>query len=159
MKRFHPLPSQTVSRLYKYASGLCHAVSFDDGGEGGCVDSKPSSQLLLFPYRDVLKKPLGLLIDVIRANKFKRSPIILTGEDIIWTYEKRWAIAKREKDLKQLLGLSQFQNRSYEAGIILRFERSKSVHTRLVHSGGSLGVFLRGDVLDYGSDRRLIIEV
>jgi hypothetical protein len=38
-------------------------------------------------------------------------------------YEKRRAIAKREKDLKQLLGLGQFQNASYEAGIILRFER------------------------------------
>jgi hypothetical protein len=100
MKRFHPLPSQTVSRLHKYASGLCLAVSFDDGWEGGCVDSKPSSQLLIFPYRDMLKKPLGLLIDVIRTNKPKGSPIILTDEDVIWTYEKRWAIAKREKDLK-----------------------------------------------------------
>jgi hypothetical protein len=36
---------------------------------------------------------------------------------------------------------------------------TKSVHMRLVHSGGSLGLFLRDEVLDYGSNRRLIIEV
>jgi hypothetical protein len=35
----------------------------------------------------------------------------------------------------------------------------KSVHMRLVHSGGSLGLFLRDDVLDYGGNRWLIIEV
>ena len=56
--------------------------------EGACIDSKPSSQPLLFPYRDVLKKPLGLLIDAICTNKPTRSPIILTDEDVIRTYEK-----------------------------------------------------------------------
>ena len=36
---------------------------------------------------------------------------------------------------------------------------SKSVHTRLVRSGGCFGVFFGGDVLDCRGDRRLIVEV
>jgi len=36
---------------------------------------------------------------------------------------------------------------------------AKSVHTRLVHSGGNFCIFLRSDFLNCCGDRRLIVEV
>jgi SRSO17 transposase len=42
----------------------------------------------------------------------------LSAADLIRTYEKRWTIEQFWKDAKQLLGLGQYQNRSYRAAVI-----------------------------------------
>jgi hypothetical protein len=42
----------------------------------------------------------------------------LSAADLILTYERRWTIEQFMKDVKQLLGLGQYQNRSYRAAVI-----------------------------------------
>ena len=41
----------------------------------------------------------------------------LSAADTIRTYDKRWTIVQGRKDTKPLLGLGQYQNRSYEAAV------------------------------------------
>jgi SRSO17 transposase len=54
------------------------------------------------------KKILGLVTD---------APD-LSAAELIRTYDKRWTIEQFWKDAKQLLGLGQYQNRSYRAAVI-----------------------------------------
>jgi SRSO17 transposase len=63
---------------------------------------------VVFSRKGTAKKILGLVTD---APK-------LSAADVIRTYDKRWTIEQWVKDTKQLLGLGQYQNRSYWAAVI-----------------------------------------
>jgi Transposase DDE domain len=53
------------------------------------------------------KKILGLVTDAPQ----------LSAADVIRAYDKRWTVEQWLKDVKQLLGLSKYQNRSYWAAV------------------------------------------
>ncbi|HSF29870.1 MAG TPA: hypothetical protein VLK82_05280 [Candidatus Tectomicrobia bacterium] len=63
----------------------------------------------------------------------------LSVADVIRTYETRWTIAQWVKDLKQLLGLGQYQNRPYRAAVthlhLVCFAYALLPHLRLARSG------------------------
>jgi hypothetical protein len=63
----------------------------------------------------------------------------LSAADVIRTYEKRWTIEQWVKDLKQLLGLGQYQNRPYRAAVIhlhlVCFAYALLTHLRLERRG------------------------
>jgi SRSO17 transposase len=63
---------------------------------------------VVFSRKGGAKKILGLVTD---------DPE-LSAADLIRTYEKRWTIEQWLKDMKQLLGLGQYQNRPYRAAVI-----------------------------------------
>lgn len=63
---------------------------------------------VVFSRKGTAKKILGLVTD---------DPE-LSAADMIRTYDKRWTIEQWVKDVKQLLGLGEYQNRSYGAAVI-----------------------------------------
>jgi SRSO17 transposase len=63
---------------------------------------------VIFSRKGTAKKILGLVTDAPE----------LSAADVIRTYDKRWTIEQWLKDVKQLLGLGQYQNRSYWAAVI-----------------------------------------
>jgi SRSO17 transposase len=63
---------------------------------------------VVFSRKGAARKILGLVTD---------DPE-LSATGLIQTYDKRWTIEQWVKDLKQLLGLGQYQNRPYRAAVI-----------------------------------------
>jgi hypothetical protein len=63
----------------------------------------------------------------------------LSAADIIRTYDKRWTIEQWLKDVKQLLGLGQYQNRSYWAAVthlhLVCFAYALLTHLRIERIG------------------------
>ena len=84
---------------------------------------------VVFPRKGAARKILGLVTD---------DPELSAG-DVIRTYERRWTIEQWIKDVKQLLGLGQYQNRSYRAAVIhlhlVCFASALLTHLRLEQTG------------------------
>jgi Transposase DDE domain len=84
---------------------------------------------VVFSRKGAARKILGLVTD---------DPELSAG-DVIRTYERRWTIEQWIKDLKQLLGLGQYQNRSYRAAVIhlhlVCFASALLTHLRLEQTG------------------------
>ena len=84
---------------------------------------------VVFPRKGAARKILGLVTD---------DPELSAG-DVIRTYERRWTIEPWVKDVKQLLGLGQYQNRSYRAAVIhlhlVCFASALLTHLRLEQTG------------------------
>jgi SRSO17 transposase len=63
----------------------------------------------------------------------------LSAADVIRTYEKRWTIEQWLKDVKQLLGLGHYQNRSYWAAVthlhLVCFAYALLTHLRIERTG------------------------
>ena len=84
---------------------------------------------VVFSRKGTAKTVLGLVTD---------APT-LCAPDVIRTYEKRWAIEQWLKDTKLLLGLGQYQNRSYWAAVthlhLVCFAYALLTHLRLERHG------------------------
>jgi SRSO17 transposase len=84
---------------------------------------------VVFSRKGMAKKILGLVTD---------APD-LSAADVIRTYDKRWTIEQWVKDVKQLLGLGQYQNRSYRAAVthlhLLCFAYALLTHLRIERTG------------------------
>jgi Sigma-54 interaction domain len=84
---------------------------------------------VVFSRKGAARKILGLVTD---------DPELAAG-DVIRTYERRWTIAHWLKDVKQLRGLGQSQNRSYRAAVIhlhlVCFASALLTHLRLEQTG------------------------
>jgi hypothetical protein len=63
----------------------------------------------------------------------------LSAADVIRTCDKRWTIAQWGKDVKPLLGLGQYQNRSHGAAVthlyLVAFAYALSTHLRSARTG------------------------
>jgi hypothetical protein len=100
-----------------------------------CVDagwlqvSKRGPLHVVFSRKGTAHTILGLVTD---------APT-LSAADLIRTYEKRWAIEQWLKDTKQLLGLGQYQNRSYWAAVthlhLVCFAYALLTHLRIKRHG------------------------
>jgi hypothetical protein len=84
---------------------------------------------VVFSRKGTARQILGLVADAPE----------LSAAGLIQTYAKRWTIAPFVKDAKQLLGLGQYQNRSYRAAVIHRhlvcFAEALLTHPRLERTG------------------------
>jgi SRSO17 transposase len=84
---------------------------------------------VVFSRKGTAQKILGLVTD---------APD-LSAADVIRTYDKRWTIEQWVKDVKQLLGLGQYQNRSYRAAVIhlhlVCFAYALLTHLRIERTG------------------------
>jgi SRSO17 transposase len=84
---------------------------------------------VVFSRKGAARKILGLVTD---------DPD-LSAADVIRAYDKRWTIEQWVKDVKQLLGLGQYQNRSYGAAVIHRhlvcFAYALLTHLRIARIG------------------------
>jgi Transposase DDE domain len=84
---------------------------------------------VVFSRKGMAKKILGLVTD---------APD-LSAADVIRTYDKRWTIEQWVKDVKQLLGLGQYQNRSYRAAVthlhLVCFAYALLTHRRIERTG------------------------
>jgi SRSO17 transposase len=84
---------------------------------------------VVFSRKGNAKKILGLVTDAPQ----------LSAADIIRTYDKRWTIEQWVKDVKQLLGLGQYQNRSYGAAVthlhLVCFAYALLTHLRITRTG------------------------
>jgi SRSO17 transposase len=84
---------------------------------------------VVFSRKGAARKILGLVTD---------DPE-LSAAGLIQTYDKRWTIEPWVKDLKQLLGLGQYQNRPYRAAVIHRhlvcFAYALLTHLRIARYG------------------------
>jgi SRSO17 transposase len=91
--------------------------------------SKLGGLHVVFSRKGTAKKILGLVTD---------DPE-LSAADVIRTYDKRWTIEQWVKDVKQLLGLGQYQHRSYGAAVIhlhlVCFAYALLTHLRLERTG------------------------
>lgn len=91
--------------------------------------SKLGGLHVVFSRKGTAKKILGLVTD---------DPE-LSAADVIRTYDKRWTIEQWVKDVKQLLGLGQYQNRSYGAAVIhlhlVCFAYALLTHLRIERTG------------------------
>ena len=117
---------------------------------------------VVFSRKGTANKILGLVTDAPQ----------LSAADVIRTYEKRWTIEQWLKDVKQLLGLGHYQNRSYWAAVThlhlvcfayallthLRIERTGAQGQRTRHKAADLSTaaaqdqlrsLLWGDLLTY----------
>lgn len=84
---------------------------------------------VVFSRKGTAQKVLGLVTDDPQ----------LSAADIIRTYDKRWTIEQWVKDTKQLLGLGQYQNRSYWAAVthlhLVCFAYALLTHLRIKRTG------------------------
>ena len=84
---------------------------------------------VVFSRKGTTKKVLGLVTD---APEFSAAAVIRT-------YEKRWTIEQWLKDVKQLLGLGHYQNRSYGAAVthlhLVCFAYALLTHLRIERTG------------------------
>jgi SRSO17 transposase len=96
---------------------------------GWLAVSKLGALHVVFSRKGTAKKILGLVTDDPQ----------LSATDIIRTYDKRWAIEQWVKDTKQLLGLGQYQNRSYWAAVthlhLVCFAYALLTHLRIERTG------------------------
>jgi SRSO17 transposase len=112
---------------------------------------------VVFSRKGTAKKILGLVTDAPE----------LSAADVIRTYDTRWTIEQWLKDVKQLLGLGHYQNRSYWAAVThlhlvcfayallthLRIERTGAQGQRTRHKAAELSTATAQDQL-----RRLLWE-
>jgi len=91
--------------------------------------SKLGSLHVVFSRKGTAKKILGLVTDDPQRS----------AADLIRTYDKRWTIEQWVKDTKQLLGLGQYQNRSYWAAVthlhLVCFAYALLTHLRIARTG------------------------
>jgi SRSO17 transposase len=84
---------------------------------------------VVFSRKGSARKILGLVTD---------DPA-LSAAQLIQTYDRRWTIEQWLKDVKQLLGLGQYQNRSYGAAVIhlhlVCFAYALLTHLRIQRTG------------------------
>jgi SRSO17 transposase len=84
---------------------------------------------VVFSRKGRARKILGLVTD---------NPA-LSAAQLIQTYDRRWTIEQWVKDVKQLLGLGQYQNRSYRAAVIhlhlVCFAYALLTHLRIERDG------------------------
>jgi hypothetical protein len=84
---------------------------------------------VVFSRKGTATKILGLVADAPQ----------LSAADVIRTYDKRWTIAPWVKDVKQLLGLGHYQNRSYWAAVthlhLVCFADALLTHLRIERTG------------------------
>jgi hypothetical protein len=84
---------------------------------------------VVFSRKGTATKILGLVADAPQ----------LSAADVIRTYDKRWTIAPWVKDVKQLLGLGHYQNRSYWAAVthlhLVCFAYALLTHLRIERTG------------------------
>jgi hypothetical protein len=84
---------------------------------------------VVFSRKGAARKSLGLVTDAPE----------LSAAEIIQVYDRRWAIEQWLKDVKQLLGLGQYQNRSYWAAVIhlhlVCFAYALLTHLRVTRHG------------------------
>jgi SRSO17 transposase len=84
---------------------------------------------VVFSRKGTTKKVLGLVTDAPE----------LSAADVSRTYEKRWTIEQWLKDVKQLLGLGHYQNRSYWAAVthlhLVCFAYALLTHLRIERNG------------------------
>jgi SRSO17 transposase len=84
---------------------------------------------VVFSRKGTAKKILGLVTDAPE----------LSAADVIRTYDKRWTIEQWLKDVKQLLGLGHYQNRSYWAAVthlhLVCFAYALLTHLRIEQTG------------------------
>lgn len=84
---------------------------------------------VVFSRKGTAKKILGLVTDAPQ----------LSAADVIRTYEKRWTVEQWLKDVKQLLGLGHYQNRSYWAAVthlhLVCFAYALLTHLRIERTG------------------------
>jgi hypothetical protein len=84
---------------------------------------------VVFSRKGTANKILGLVTDDPQFS----------AADIIRTYDKRWTIEPWVKDTKQLLGLGQYQNRSYWAAVthlhLVCFAYALLTHLRIARTG------------------------
>jgi hypothetical protein len=84
---------------------------------------------VVFSRKGTANKILGLVADAPQ----------LSAADVIRTYEKRWTIEPWLKDVKQLLGLGHYQNRSYWAAVthlhLVCFAYALLTHLRIERTG------------------------
>jgi len=96
---------------------------------GWLAVSKLGPLHVVFSRKGTAKKILGLVTDAPQ----------LSAADVIRTYEKRWTIEQWIKDAKQLLGLGQYQNRSYWAAVthlhLVCFAYALLTHLRMERIG------------------------
>ena len=98
--------------------------------DAGWLEGSQLGQLhVVFSRKGQARKILGLVTD---------APA-LSAADLILTYERRWTIERFVKDAKQLLGLGQYQNRSYRAAVIhlhlVCFAYALLTHLRITRDG------------------------
>jgi SRSO17 transposase len=96
---------------------------------GWLAVSKLGPLHVVFSRKGAAKKILGLVTDA--PN--------LSAADVIRTYDNRWTIEQWVKDTKQLLGLGQYQNRSYWAAVthlhLVCFAYALLTHLRIERHG------------------------
>jgi SRSO17 transposase len=96
---------------------------------GWLAVSKLGPLHVVFSRKGTANKILGLVTDAPQ----------LSAADVIRTYEKRWTIDQWIKDVKQLLGLGQYQNRSYWAAVthlhLVCFAYALLTHLRIERTG------------------------
>jgi SRSO17 transposase len=96
---------------------------------GWLAVSKLGPLHVVFSLKGTANKILGLVTDAPQ----------LSAADVIRTYEKRWTIEQWIKDVKQLLGLGQYQNRSYWAAVthlhLVCFAYALLTHLRIERTG------------------------
>jgi SRSO17 transposase len=84
---------------------------------------------VIFSRKGTAKKILGLVTNAPE----------LSAAQLIQTYDRRWTIEQWVKDVKQLLGLGQYQNRSYGAAVthlhLVCFAYALLTHLRIHHAG------------------------
>jgi hypothetical protein len=84
---------------------------------------------VVFSRKGTAKKSLGLVTNAPE----------LSAAQLIQTYDRRWTIEQWVKDVKQLLGLGQYQNRSYGAAVthlhLVCFAYALLTHLRIHHAG------------------------
>jgi DDE superfamily endonuclease len=84
---------------------------------------------VVFSRKGTAKKILGLVTNAPE----------LSAAQLIQTYDRRWTIEQWVKDVKQLLGLGQYQNRSYGAAVthlhLVCFAYALLTHLRIMRDG------------------------
>jgi SRSO17 transposase len=104
-------------------------VRYRYGDAGWLQVSKLSVLHVVFSRKGAARKILGLVTD---------DPEI-SAAGLIQAYDRRWAIEQWLKDTKQLLGLGQYQNRSYWAAVIhlhlVCFAHALLTHLRIERKG------------------------
>jgi SRSO17 transposase len=96
---------------------------------GGLAVSKLGPLHVVFSRKGTAQKVLGLVTDAPQ----------LSAADVIRTYDKRCTIEQWLQDVKQLLGLGQYQNRSYGAAVthlhLVCFAYALLTHLRIERTG------------------------
>jgi hypothetical protein len=91
--------------------------------------SRLGSLHVVFSRKGMANNILGLVADAPQ----------LSAADVIRTYDKRWTIEQWLKDVKQLLGPGQYQNRSYWAAVthlhLVCFASALLIHLRIERPG------------------------